>query len=523
MSRTQLDTTLQAAIAEGLLPAGTAAPASDHRPWPVVLMMGLGAWLSALPLIVAAGLLMGDWIIKGPTPFFLGTLILAAAIVILRSDDVPLFVEQMALPFLVTGLGVLGIGCFEQLKEGLGALPLTVVTLATGAAIPRAWLRVLLGAMAAVLLAFGLTGSWWHHAQAEQFSWWWIWHATLAIGLGARGLQAWTRDASAHRVTAVLEALVNGWLLATLAALAWWSGEYERVTSRVDAMQLASLLLAAAGASWAAWRWASLRRPGFAAMLAVPVLLAGFMPALGASLLLLCAFAISGRWRMAGAAALAAAWVVGSFYYQLHWPLADKALLLVAAGALLGALAWLALGARPPKGPAATTAVPPAGKQRGAHMAIAGCALAVLAVANLGIWQKEQLIAHGQPVYVALAPVDPRSLMQGDYMRLNFQLPGALMDGPQGLSGAARAQVVATRDARGVARLRAADGKPLAPGEFLIELTPKAGNWVLVSDAWFFEEGRAGHYARARFGEFRVGEDGRALLVGLRDAQLQPL
>ena len=127
MSRARLEATLQAAIAEGLLPAGSTAPATDHRPWPVVLMMGLGAWLSALPLIAAVGLLMGDWVIKGPTPFFLGTLILAAAIVILRSNEMPLFVEQMALPFLVTGLGVLGIGLFEQLKFGLATLVLAPV------------------------------------------------------------------------------------------------------------------------------------------------------------------------------------------------------------------------------------------------------------------------------------------------------------------------------------------------------------------------------------------------------------
>ena len=47
----------------------------------------------------------------------------------------------------------------------------------------------------------------------------------------------------------------------------------------------------------------------------------------------------------------------------------------------------------------------------------------MLPVANVGIWQKEQLIAHGQPVFVELAPVDPRSLMQGDYMRLEFRVP----------------------------------------------------------------------------------------------------
>ena len=48
--------------------------------------------------------------------------------------------------------------------------------------------------------------------------------------------------------------------------------------------------------------------------------------------------------------------------------------------------------------------------------------LAVLVVVNSAIWQKERHIAEGEVVYLELAPVDPRSLMQGDYMALNFEL-----------------------------------------------------------------------------------------------------
>ena len=49
------------------------------------------------------------------------------------------------------------------------------------------------------------------------------------------------------------------------------------------------------------------------------------------------------------------------------------------------------------------------------------------------------------------------------------------------------------------------------------------GDWVLVSDAWSFPEGEAARWSRARFGEFRVDANGRALLVGLRGANLEAL
>jgi uncharacterized membrane-anchored protein len=44
-----------------------------------------------------------------------------------------------------------------------------------------------------------------------------------------------------------------------------------------------------------------------------------------------------------------------------------------------------------------------------------------------------------------------------------------------------------------------------------------------VTDAWFFAEGEESRWSRARFGEFRVGAEGKALLVGLRGERLETL
>ena len=71
--------------------------------------------------------------------------------------------------------------------------------------------------------------------------------------------------------------------------------------------------------------------------------------------------------------------------------------------------------------------------------------------------------------------------------------------------------------------MRLDDGTPLAADELRVELTPKDGRWILVSDAWFFKEGEGDRFAQAKYGEFRVAPDGRALLVGVRGAALQPL
>jgi uncharacterized membrane-anchored protein len=547
MSRPDIASVLRAAVAEGLLPDTATAPASDARPWPVVLLTALGAWLATVPLLGVVGTLLGDLISRSVGPYFVGMLVLAGAIVVLRSRAVPLFFEQLAVPALLVGGGALGFGLFRDLSTSAAAAVLAMVALGVGLAVRGPWLRVLLGAAAAVLFVVAGTPQHWRLGRGAPLeSWWLAWHLGLAAWMMALWAQHQLLRGSARaRAAAALESIAAGWVLATIAGLAWWSGmtflvggsfgggfagEVARELGRrepsdwmLNLQQSTSAVLAVAAAAWAGRRWPALRQAPLAGVALVLIALAWFMPALGAVLLALAVCATSGRWKLASAAGVAAAWIVGAFYYQLDWPLAIKAVVLVAAAAVLGALAWwAALSARATQPAAAAPAE--AGGSRVARWCIGATALAVITVANVGIWQKERLIAQGRPVYVELAPVDPRSLMQGDFMRLNFSMPGDIQALQGGMLGAGRPRVVARLDARGVATLLRIDaGTPLGADELRIELTPKDGRWILVSDAWFFREGESARWASAKYGEFRVDSRGRALLVGLRGANLEAL
>ena len=78
--------------------------------------------------------------------------------------------------------------------------------------------------------------------------------------------------------------------------------------------------------------------------------------------------------------------------------------------------------------------------------------------------------------------------------------------------------------AQGVATaVRQYRGETLQTDELIMRMARKRGNWLLVTDAFHFKEGEAERLAGARFGEFRVEASGRALLVGLRGAKLEPL
>lgn len=525
---------LERAKAEGLLPADASWPAHEQRPWPVVLLTAAGAWFAAVPLLIMVALLLGDAVTKGAGTYVVGAGVLALSVWLLRAKALPLFVEQLAVPGLLVGGGLLGYALFRDLDSRWAALPLLALSLFVAVLVDRAWLRVLLGALAAALAGFLLRPPrWLVDDGADGFEPWLTVHALLVLGLAAL---AWQRtlglDARRAGMARLIESCGAGWLLVTLFLLSWLAGMTMLVGGLVDAgggrgsglahrhdglsVSLGSALLALAAAAWAARAWPNLRRPWLAVVALVLVALAFPMGALGGALLALAVLGCGARWRLASAAGVAAVWIVGAFYYALAWTLAEKALALAAAGAVLIALVLLGRGS----GRAAVRAG--AAMPDRAGWAIAAGALVTLAVANGAIWQKERLIAGGKPVFIALAPVDPRSLMQGDFMRLNFALPREARAALEQWPRRSRPALVATLDERGVASLRRvhAAGQDLAPGELLIELTPKDRGWIVVTDAWFFREGEAARFEKARFGEFRVMPDGRALLVGLADEKL---
>jgi uncharacterized membrane-anchored protein len=151
---------------------------------------------------------------------------------------------------------------------------------------------------------------------------------------------------------------------------------------------------------------------------------------------------------------------------------------------------------------------------RKAIAVIAG--VVILALANWTVWQREQLLASGRVAILELAPVDPRSLMQGDYMALRFQLADQAF-GRGRTTGSKEAQdgrLVARADEKGVARfVRRDGGEPLAEGEFLLRYRVRNGEPKFATNAFFFQEGHAKVYERARYGEFRVAPSGDMLLT----------
>ncbi|HEV8096462.1 MAG TPA: GDYXXLXY domain-containing protein [Burkholderiales bacterium] len=149
--------------------------------------------------------------------------------------------------------------------------------------------------------------------------------------------------------------------------------------------------------------------------------------------------------------------------------------------------------------------------------------LAVLGLANFSIYSRERLLADGRIALLELAPVDPRSLMQGDYMALRFRASDDAF-GRSPKEGLGDGRIVLQVDERGVAKFkRFDDGTPLATDELRIRYRVRADEVKFATNAFFFQEGHAKSYERARYGEFRVAPDGECLLTGMRGEKLERL
>ena len=151
----------------------------------------------------------------------------------------------------------------------------------------------------------------------------------------------------------------------------------------------------------------------------------------------------------------------------------------------------------------------------------------ILGLTNWDILGKREVIAEGAPLLLALRPVDPRSLFQGDYMALALA-DETMPDAATIATLPYRGTVILALDAQGVGRFaRLDDGVPLRPGEMRVQYR-RHDDWRGArldygAQAFFFQEGDAEFYNNAKYALLRVGEDGGTVLTDLAGEDRQPI
>lgn len=133
----------------------------------------------------------------------------------------------------------------------------------------------------------------------------------------------------------------------------------------------------------------------------------------------------------------------------------------------------------------------------------------------------ERILTHGDDLLLLLAPVDPRALLMGDYMDLDYMLNRDIWAAnrkSEVSSGYAVVKAQSAPSSRAVSFVRFDDGAPLAEGEFRLHYKIRGSRVISAAPAFYFQEGHGRIYESARYGRVKVGKDGKSLLVALCDA-----
>jgi len=245
-----------------------------------------------------------------------------------------------------------------------------------------------------------------------------------------------------------------------------------------------------------------------------------FIPGLSGALLLLSIGLIKQRRLLISLGIAAFLSFISWYYYLLHISLLNKSIILMAFGFSF-ALIYLIINKATTKNLSINQHIKPITFTQWFSF---GMLLFILALVNFNIYQKEDILKNGQIILLKLAPKDPRSLMQGDYMRLRFAIENSLLKTIDANNNALNQYAVVTLDKNQVATFSYLfDQKPLQKQQVKIQFRLRQHKIRLATHAFFFEEGTAQLYNSAQYGEFRVDKNGKMLLNNLRDKDFKIL
>ncbi|PWW08579.1 putative membrane-anchored protein [Paenibacillus cellulosilyticus] len=213
---------------------------------------------------------------------------------------------------------------------------------------------------------------------------------------------------------------------------------------------------------------------------------------------------------------------VGFKYYDLLWSLLHKSITLALLGILLLAVTYWYARRFDAKTAVQTHTVTPS------YWKLRPLLLVITVVLQLGFISyqaaaSEHALRSGTPVKLEIAPVDPRSMLQGDYVTLSYtnSRPSSLVETDLRNSNAHKVKVVLKLDANGVYQFSRlySQGESIEPNEVI--MNGRWDGWGTVQygiETYFVPEGTGMDVQReARYAYVRVSSTGNAILERLSD------
>lgn len=163
------------------------------------------------------------------------------------------------------------------------------------------------------------------------------------------------------------------------------------------------------------------------------------------------------------------------------------------------------------------------------HLIIINLILVLLFV-NYAIIKKEKTLSEGRLVLLELAPVDPRSLMQGDYMNLRYKITQLQdfrepQEKPEIEVLPNTGYYIVVLDSNNVAKKVRIQPmlEPLNKNEIPLKYHKNNYRIFLGAESYFFQEGTADKFENSKYGALRVDDKGNSILVGLYNEDFKKL
>ncbi|NQZ30874.1 MAG: GDYXXLXY domain-containing protein [Oceanospirillaceae bacterium] len=515
----------QAELVKGPLPPS----ASDKSAWYIRALLGIAAWVSACFLFAfLAFLFFSAEVESGFVLVFFGALSCALAFTLFNANKQQVFGSQMALAFNLSGQLLIGIGLYMMLDDFSALHSNTFAGLC------------MIFFVLQLMMAFIMPNQ-----TSRVFSSWFAMIALFFVlksyGLGALiipitaalFISVWMQDLCWKQKSVIWEPIGYGLVL----SLVLFSGnllQHFPLHELFEWLERSSNLYL-----YSAWASTGAITLCFcyllnAIRLQYQIKLSSKM---GVALVLLTVFTSVMSYLIAGASAGLLLMIVGFlkqrkllvalgvlsllsfvswYYYSLDWTLLYKSIVLVILGAVF-AIALIVISYANKFNELRNIKLQSIYIFNRPNLIAIAMMAVILGAVNLDVYKKERILEQGKIVLLPLAPVDPRSLMQGDYMRLRFAIESTIIDHKK---DAAQGLFVVNLDAFNIGSFaRIYTGQALSESEVKMQFRIRHNRLQLATHAFFFQEGSAKEYERAKYGEFRVAENGDLLLNALRNKE----
>jgi uncharacterized membrane-anchored protein len=507
----------------------------EKTPWFILLMQGFAGWLAGLFLLGFFAVAISDLFFNDSIALllFFGIACCGIAYAMLKNSDAQ-FMVQLSLSIHLCGQILLAFAIFESFDKWFSSssfLLLGFVQLFLGFVMNDFIHRFLSYLFGLISILFGLNvmGVYGIGTAVCAGVFTYLWMHELELAKHRNRLEPLAISSGIALI------ISTGFLLSSRKWIGFWAKEnpgwlfaYAPIISSIC---IALLFLFVLYKILKEYNIASKTKPALGIAAVALILLSFKIIGLSAGLLLLIIGFYKQRASLMAFGLIAIILFFSWYYYNLDTSLFNKSIILIISG-LFSLYAWWrvksSLSSNPPKEGFSLLPVDSL-KWTGLFITVL-----TLALINWNIHQKESLLTSGETVILKLAPVDPRSIMQGDYMRLRFEVQNQIREHYDTLqkdlsykernNSSFNGYAKLTRDENNIASFNGIL-KDIEKSQNILKIPfRKRGFQVLLTtDAFYFQEGKAKHFEQAEYGEFKLSEDGEMILSHLLDKSLNRL